>query len=347
MTIGFGVIGCGTISHFHAAAIKALDNARLVGCFSRRSTSSQTFAERHDCRVFGSLQEMLADQNIQVVTICTPSGAHLEPAVAAAQAGKHVVIEKPLEVTLERCDTIIQACKQAGTLLSVVFQSRFHGAVQRLKHAIESGRFGTVVLANAYVKWYRTQEYYDSGAWRGTWHLDGGGALMNQAIHNIDLLLWMMGPVTELTAFTATLGHERIEVEDTAVASLRFKNGALGSIEATTSAFPGSLKRIEIYGSQGSAIVEEESIKLWQFARPLPEDAAIVAQSTQQTSGGGAGDPTAISYVGHTKQFQDIIDAIQDKRSPLIDGHAARTSVEIICGIYQSAAERRTIVFDH
>ena len=236
---------------------------------------------------------MLADPRIQIVTIGTPSGSHLEPAVAAAKAGKHVIVEKPLEITLKRCDAIIAACKKSGVKLSTILPSRFHDGNRELKRAIDAGRFGQLTLGDAYVKWFRTQAYYDSGAWRGTWELDGGGALMNQAIHSVDLLTWLMGPVAEVQAQTATLAHERIAVEDTAVATLRFANGALGVIEASTAAFPGYLKRIEINGSEGSAVLEEEDLKHWDFAKSLKRDEAIREQMLKHRStGGGAADPS-------------------------------------------------------
>ncbi len=220
---------------------------------------------------------MLAHPGLDVVCVCTPSGAHQDPAVKAAQAGKHVVVEKPLEITLERCDAIIQACDKAGVRLCTIFPSRFTPANLDLKAAIDTGRFGRLTLGDTYVKWWRTQEYYDSGGWRGTWDLDGGGALMNQAIHNVDLLYWLMGDVDSIQAMTATLAHERIEVEDTAVACLRFQNGALGVIEAATSAYPGLLKRTEIHGDRGSARVEQDDITLWDFQEKVPSDDEILA----------------------------------------------------------------------
>ncbi len=344
MSFGVGIIGCGTISNFHARAIESLDNARLVGGCSRSFDSTSKFAAQHQCRAFASLEEMLADDRVDVVSICSPSGAHLEPAVAAAEAGKHVVVEKPLEVTLERCDKIIQACDTHGVLLSTIFQSRFHEVTRLLKQTIDDGRFGKLVLGNAYVKWFRTQEYYDSGAWRGTWKLDGGGALMNQAIHSIDLLTWLMGPVLELSAMTSTLTHQRIEVEDTAVATLKFSNGALGTIEATTSAYPGSLKKIEIYGESGSAVIEEEAITKWEFAEPTPQDDELKKRYSIATlTGGGAADPTAISFEAHAKQFADIFAAIESGRKPLVDGREARRSVEIVTAIYEAAKSGMTV----
>jgi UDP-N-acetyl-2-amino-2-deoxyglucuronate dehydrogenase len=275
---GFGIVGCGMIANFHARAIADLRGAALVGCYSRRAEQAEKFAAEHGCQSHATLEAMLADPSIHLVTICTPSGAHLEPALAAARAGKHVIVEKPLEITLKRCDKMIDACAKRGVTLATIFPSRFHRSAGLLKQAAEAGRFGTITLAEAYVKWYRSQAYYDSGAWRGSWELDGGGALMNQAIHSIDLLSWLIGPVREIRAQTATLAHERIAVEDTAVATLQFASGALGVIEASTAAFPGYLKRVEIHGSTGSAAMEEEDIVAWDFAKPLRGDAAIKKQ---------------------------------------------------------------------
>lgn len=344
MSIGFGIVGVGMIANFHARAIRDAGGAHLVGCSSRRAESAQEFAGEHDCRAFESLEAMLGDPDVQAVAICTPSGAHLDPAVAAAKAGKHIVVEKPLEITTERCDQIIEACEQAGVRLGAVFQSRFHQSSRLMKKAVEEKRFGTVTMGDAYVKWYRSQEYYDSGAWRGTWELDGGGALMNQAIHSVDLLVWLMGPVEEISAMTATMTHERIEVEDVAVANLRFKSGALGVIEATTTAYPGALKRIEISGSHGTAILEEEDIKEWRFADETPEDEQIRTSMLGQTkSGGGAADPSAIGHEGHTALFEEFVNAINENRPSILDGHEGRRSVEVIRAIYESAQTGRRV----
>src|SRR4051794_39206199 len=276
---GFGIVGCGMIAEFHTKAIHEIPGARVVAAYSRSESNGAKIAglAGGGCRVFDDLDAMLALPEIDVVCVCTPSGAHLEPGVKAARAGKHVVVEKPLEITLPRCDAIIRACDEAGVRLCTIFPSRFSRANLALKTAIDTGRFGRLTLGDTYVKWWRTQEYYDSGGWRGTWSLDGGGALMNQAIHNVDLLLWLMGDVESVQALTATLAHLRIEVEDTAVAALRFKNGALGVIEAATSAFPGLLKRTEIHGERGSARVEQDDITLWDFQLKVPSDAEIHA----------------------------------------------------------------------
>src|SRR3954468_6692286 len=216
---GFGIIGCGMIAEYHTRAINEIDGAEVVAAFSRsESNGAKIAALAGGCAVYDDLDRMLAHPGVDVVCVCTPSGAHLDPSVRAARAGKHVVVEKPLEITLPRCHAIIRACDESGVRLCTIFPSRFTPANVTLKGAIDAGRFGRLTLGDTYVKWWRTQAYYDSGGWRGTWELDGGGALMNQAIHNVDLLSWLMGDVETVQALTATLVHERIEVEDTAVA---------------------------------------------------------------------------------------------------------------------------------
>ncbi len=338
MTTGFGIIGCGMIAKFHARAIADISAAKLVACYNRTAPKAEALAAEFGGQAYTNLEQMLARDDLHVVTICSPSGAHCEPCMAAAQAGKHVIVEKPLDVTRERCQSMIDACDQAGVKLATIFPSRFHRASQLMKQAVDEGRFGTLVLGDAYVKWFRTQEYYDSGAWRGTWQLDGGGALMNQAIHSVDLLLWLMGPVVDVMAHTATLAHERIEVEDVATATLRFANGALGTIEATTAGFPGSLKKIELTGSRGTAILEEEDIIKWEFADQTEEDAKLREEMLgRNKTGGGAADPAAIGHHAHSALFRDFLEAIAQDRAPIIDGREGLRSVELILAIYESA----------
>jgi len=344
MATGFGIIGCGMIANFHARAIEDIRGAEVVACFDTFPKSAERFAAQENCTAYTDLKEMLADPKVDVVTICTPSGAHLEPAVAAARAGKHVIVEKPLEITLKRCDKIIAECEKAGVVLSAIFPSRFHESSQLMKKAIDKGRFGRISLGDSYVQWYRSQEYYDQGAWRGTWALDGGGALMNQAIHSVDILTWLMGPVKEICAFTDTIAHKRIEVEDVACAAVRFESGALGVIEATTAAYPGSLKRIEIRGMEGSAVIEEEDIKEWNFAKMTAADKKLVERMKGKTAtGGGAADPTAIGYHGHMTQFKDVLKAIKSGGKPAVDGYEGRRSVEIILAIYKSAETGKAV----
>lgn len=346
MSYGFGIIGLGLIADFHARAIQAIPGGRgtLVACCSRSAEKAQGFAKKYGCTGYANVDKFLGHPGLDIVSLCTPSGAHLEHSLAAARAGKHVIVEKPLEITPERCDKIIAACEKAKVRLAGIFQSRFSEVAGIVKKAVDQGRFGTLVLGDAYVKWFRSQEYYDNGGWHGTQALDGGGALINQSIHAIDLLQWFMGPVESVQAFTGTIGHQRIEVEDNAVAALRFRNGAFGVIEGSTSVYPGFLKRIEISGTRGSVILEEETLKAWDFAESLPEDEEIRKKfGAGAKTGGGAADPAAISFEGHRRQFEDLITSLEQGRSPLIDGREAKKAVEIIQAIYTSAKKGTTV----
>jgi predicted dehydrogenase len=335
------------ISEFQSQAIRVLPTAEVVGYYDAAPGLAAKRAQEYGACAYGSLDELLADPAVSAVSICTPSGAHLEPAVAAAAAGKHVMVEKPVEVTVERVDAIIAACRKNGVKLGAIFPRRFQDASRALKRAVDAGRFGRIVLGDVYIKWHRTQEYYDRGGWRGTWKLDGGGALMNQGIHGIDLIQWLLGGIREVTAFTGTLAHERIEVEDVAVAAVRYANGALGAIEGTTGTWPGTRIRVEIGGSEGSAVLEDETVLSWQFAKEAPEDADIRRRfgPREGLSGGGAGDPKAISSEGHRRQFEDFVGAILADRAPFCGGVDGRAAVEIITGIYRSARDGRPVRF--
>lgn len=343
--IGFGIVGCGMIAAFHARAISDIRGAKLLAVFTSHREHGEKIAEIvGGCAIYTDYGKFLGHPGVDIVNICTPSGAHLDPAIEAAAAGKHVVVEKPLEITLARCDKLIAACRRHAVQLCTIFPSRFSPANQALKEAVDEGRFGRLTLGDSYVKWWRTQQYYDSGGWRGTWRLDGGGAYMNQAIHNVDLLQWFMGDIAEVTGFTGTLAHKRIEVEDTGVAAVRFQNGALGVIEATTSAFPGLLKKTELHGTQGSAIVEQDDILLWHFEPAARKDTAIRRRFARRVGGsGGASDPKAISYRGHYEQLRDFVRAVQTGGQPLVDGEEGRKSVEIILAIYQAARSGRAV----
>lgn len=344
MSYGFGIIGLGLIADFHARAIAEVAGGKLVACLSRDKKKASAFSEKYHCQGYVSLEDFLSHPGLDIVTICTPSGTHLEPALKAAEAGKHLLVEKPLEVTLPRCDQILEACKKNQVKCSGIFQSRFFLLSRMIKNAIEQGRFGQLVLCDAYVKWQRSQAYYDDGGWHGTLRLDGGGALMNQSIHAIDLLYYFAGDVIEISAFVDTIGHQGIEVEDNAVAIVKFKNGALGVIEGSTSIYPGFLKRIELSGTDGTAVMEEESLKVWDFRNKMREDEQMIQKySSINLSGGGASDPGAISYQGHKIQFEDMIKAIEEDRQPFIDGYEARKAVEIVRAIYQSATERKSV----
>jgi len=343
-TFGFGIIGTGTIAQVHAKAIGEIKGAKLVAAFDLVEEKAKAFSKEYSIKSYSSLEEFLSDDEIDIVTITTPSGAHLEPALSAIEHHKNVIIEKPMEITTERIDMLIKKANENGVILSGVFQSRFHEAPLLIKKAIEDGRFGKISLIDAQIKWYRSQEYYDQVAWRGTWKLDGGGALMNQGIHAIDLLCWFGGKVKNVSARTATLGHKNIEVEDTASAVLEFENGTLGVIEGTTCCYPGFLKRIEIAGTEGSAILEEESLKCWKFKNETEEDEKIRDKFMNFTAtGGGASDPKAIGWHGHRKVFENVIDALKNGTTPSITGEEARKSVALIEAIYKSSREHRPI----
>jgi len=341
---GFGIIGAGLIADFHAKAIAELPNAKLVAACARSPEKVKAFAAKHGCAAHTDYRELLARTDVDVVTICTPSGAHMEPAVEAAQAGKHAIVEKPVEIALDRIDRMIAAHDKAGTKLAGVFPYRFGPTMQMLHAAVLAGRFGRITFGGAFVPWWRSQEYYDKGGWKGTQALDGGGALMNQSIHAVDALQWLLGPVQSVTGRTAMLAHRNIEVEDTAVATVEFRSGALGVIVGTTSIHPGFFRRMEVCGDKGSAIVEEESLKFWQFAQNTADDDRVRKEyAPQSTAGGGVSDPAAIGHAGHRTQFRQFLEAL-DSGGPLqVDGREARKAVELILAIYEAARTGGTV----
>jgi UDP-N-acetyl-2-amino-2-deoxyglucuronate dehydrogenase len=341
---GFVIIGTGAIAGIHATAIKAIVNAELIGVYNRSKSKAKAFADEYGCDAYDSIEELLKAPGLTVVCICTPSGAHLEPALQSIAAGKHCLIEKPLEVTLEKSDQIIAVAKANNVIVAVVYPSRFYDVSRELKKAIDDQRFGNMVLASAYVKWSRTEAYYQSADWRGTWALDGGGALMNQAIHSVDMLQWCMGPIVSVQAFATNTRHKNIEVEDTAVAVLKFANGALGTIECSTATYPGVLKRLEIMGTSGTVVMEDNDVIKWQFERPLVDDAKVINNfSPTGTAKGGASDPLSIGHLGHQRQIEDFIQAIETGQKPLIDAEEGRKSVAIVLAIYESVRTGKII----
>jgi predicted dehydrogenase len=334
----FGVVGLGNISDFHADAANAVRGGSMYACYSRSPQKSAAFAEKHSCRGYSDFKSFLADPDLDIVTIATPSGAHLEPAVAAARAKKHVVVEKPLEVDPSRCRKMIDACRRNGVQLVTIFPTRYKDVSIAMKQAIDKGRLGKPISGSAYVKWYRDQAYYDSGAWRGTQSLDGGGALMNQGIHAVDILIYLMGDVSEVFAYANRPTRKRIEVETNLVATLKFKNGALGVIEASTEMFPGRPKALQISGTDGSIACEEDDLNFWEFAKPLAVDAKVLERfSAKSDASGGAADPLAMSFDGHRRQFQELVDVVNGKKEAVTcDGKEGLRSVKLIGAIYES-----------
>ena len=340
-SFGFGIVGLGVIAENHVNSIKAISGCSFVAGFHPVPGRAAEFCAKHGGKAYDNLSAFMADKNIDIVAIATPSGLHLESAVAAAKAGKHIICEKPLEITIERCGVMIAEANANKVKLGTIFQSRYFEASAVIRKAISEGRLGKIALADAQIKWYRSQEYYDSGKWRGTLQYDGGGVLMNQGIHAIDLLQWFMGPVSEVMSYTATLAHQRIEVEDTAAAVLKFSNGAIGVIQGSTCAYPGFLKKIEICGSLGSIVMEEENILTWKFTEEKPEDEGIRKRfSPSGQTKGGASDPKAIGALSHKKVFEAFVNSLREDKQPDIDGTEGKKSVEIIEAIYRSAKNR-------
>jgi len=330
--VGIGILGCGNVAAIHAEAIRHVPGLRLAAVCSRSSASARSLGERFDVAWHTDFEQFLADPSLQAVSICTPSGTHSELGCAAARHGKHVLVEKPIDVSLAAADSLIRACEHAGVCLGVSLQSRFLDAPRTLKGAIDAGRLGTPVAASAYIKWYRSPDYYRSASWRGTLALDGGGALINQAIHTVDLLRWMMGPVENLSALSARRFHSQIEGEDALVAALRFRNGALGVIEAGTSMFPGFKRRLEITGTEGTAILDGDNITTWALrdgsGNPAPPSRDVAD---------GSSNPMAIDFEGHRRVTEDFAAAIREGRNPLVDGYQGRQSLELVLTAYESA----------
>lgn len=337
-TVGFGLAGTGLIGKVHAGAIAATTGAQLVAVCGRDQARTQEFAARYGARAFTDYRQMLEQEDIDVVDICTPSGIHADMGIEAAQRGKHVLVEKPIDISVQRADALISACERAERKLGVIFQSRHLPAVHSMKTAISAGKLGELFLGDAYVKWYRAPEYYSQGSWHGTRLLDGGGALINQAIHTVDLLRWMMGPVESVFAFAKALRYPHIESEDTLVASIKFKSGALGVIEATTSVAPGFKRRLEISGEKGTIILDGDEIGVWSLEGESQPEQGAEGQSTD-----GSQDPAAISDRGHRLHIEDMVRVVTSGGEPMISGREARKSLEICEAAYLSARENRVV----
>jgi UDP-N-acetyl-2-amino-2-deoxyglucuronate dehydrogenase len=341
VTRGFGIVGAGVIAETHAEAIAALPAARLMAVTDVEPEYAEAIAKAHGAAVEPDLDALLARQDIDVVSVCVPSGLHADVGTKAAMAGKHLVVEKPIDVTLEAADRLIGAAHTAGVALTVISQHRFDPGLVELRRLLGDGALGRLVLGEASTKWYRTQAYYDSAAWRGTRALDGG-SLMNQGIHYVDLLLWCMGPVAEVTAVCSTQAHQ-IEVEDTALAIVKFTSGAVGTIVTSTAVIPGFAQRLEITGTDGTVVVEDGAIvRGASGARPGPapgpatEPAAPADPAT-------AADPAALATSGHAAQIADLLAAIEENRAPSVTGEDGRDALEIVTAVYESAREGRTV----
>ena len=353
----FGIIGCGVIGAHHARMLGDLPDGygELAAVADVIEERRDKLAAQHSCDS-SEPGTLLERDDIDAVCVCTPSGSHAEGAVAALHAGKHVVVEKPIDTTLAAADRILAAQRDSGLKLTVISQHRFDLASRIVHEAAATGRFGRLTSGAAQVAWWRSQHYYDSGDWRGTWRLDGGGSLMNQSIHTIDLLLWMMGEATEVFACTGCLAHERIEVEDTAAAAVRFRSGAVATVLGTTAAYPGLTARLHIHGDRGSAVIDDDELVYYHVAHgdatgeaygasgaenQAAEALAGFGDRTPAQPGAGA-DPASLS-AAHAAQLADFIGAVREGREPRITGEDGRRTLDLILGIYESARAGRPV----
>ena len=346
----FAIIGCGVIAPTHANALTALqpEGARLVAFADEVPERAEALAEKYGAKA-QSFEAILADPAIDAVNICAPSGLHAELGAQALRAGKHVVVEKPMDISLAACDRLLAAQRESGKRLAVISQHRFDHASLVIKAALDEGILGPMVYAEARVPWYRSQEYYDSGGWRGTWALDGGGALMNQGVHTADLMRWLCGPLETVYAQARTLAHERIETEDVVAATLTFANGAVGTLSASTALYPGFAVRLAVHGTEGSAIMEGDMLHTLTtksgttgggeaaLAHALQVAAGGTKAATEPASASTASDPGAIWGDTHRMQLADFLQCCRTGGTPIVDGIEGRKAVEVVLAVYESA----------
>jgi UDP-N-acetyl-2-amino-2-deoxyglucuronate dehydrogenase len=337
------IVGCGAIGRVHARAVHGFDNARLVAVSDVKTETAAGFAKEFSCNAYSDYAEMFDREKPDLACVCTPSGTRLDICQAAAERGVNLLVEKPLDIVLSRTKKIIDMCEKAEVKLGCVFQLRFMPVFQNLKKSVTDGRFGRCILGNACTICHRSQEYYDSGSWRGTLAQDGGGALMNQGIHSVDLLRWIMGDVKSVFAYKASLTHD-IEVEDTVAAVLQFESGAMGTLEATTSVRHGIDKRLEIFGTEGAGIIEGEKLVLWRLQDQSEADMLSQKGSDIAHVGLSPSSPLIEDVWLHQQQIQDMIVAIQEDRSPAIPGIEGHKAVELVLAIYESAETGKKVM---
>ncbi len=334
---GIGIIGTGSIALRHIQAIDDLADAEVIALYNPNPKSAAEAREAFGLPVFTEIGQFLNQEDMDVVCICTPSGAHLEPALEAAAAGKHILLEKPIEISLDRADKLIACCERNQVKLGVIFQNRFSEDYQKLKRKVSEGGFGRLLMGNAYINWFREESYYTTSTWKGTFKGDGGGAFINQGVHTIDLLLDVMGEAESVFGQVRTSLYP-IEGEDLGAAILNFRNGALGNITASTALYPGYPERLEVYGTEGSAVLEAGKLIAWNFRGKErgPEMSANLHHS-------GSSDPLAIDHQLHREQWRLFLRAIKEDSPCSVEGHVARRSLELIRAIYASSASNQTI----
>jgi predicted dehydrogenase len=335
-----GIVGIGTIAGIHAQALSESEKLEMYSVYSRSEENARNLGDKHNVGWHTDWDAFISDPELDAVSICTPSGNHLDYGELAAMAGKHVIVEKPIEVTLERATRLIRVCKEKGVALAVIYQSRFVPEIRALKKELDDNVIGNLVMGDARIKWFRGQDYYDSGEWRGTYALDGGGVLINQAIHTIDLLQWFMGDVENICGYTGTMTHERLEVEDNGVAVIRFKSGAFGVIQGSTSIQPAQARCIEMHGENGTIIVDGDNVKVLKSG----EDKA---EPEKKGTASGASSPLAgFSPDPHKFQFEAIADAVREGREPPVSGKDSLKSLAIVLAIYESSRMKIPVNMD-
>ena len=337
--IHFGIAGLGNIASTHARAILNHDSASVAAASSRSLVNRQKFSDEFGLPVYETVEELLLHKPLDAVTICTPTGTHLEVGEKAAEAGKHVVVEKPIEVNVGKGRRLIDCCKENGVQLAIIYQNRFSDGAVRVKEVLEKGLIGEPIMARAAVKWFRDQEYYRSSNWRGTLHLDGGGAVINQAVHTIDLLYWFLGEAEAVSAYKGTFTHEDIEAEDNAVAIIRFKSDVMAVFEASTSIVPAQPRKIEIHGTKGTVILtDDEAVVL------LGSGSEEADKEYNQENGSGAADPLkGLGFQNHASQYAQIIHAIRSGGEPIVSGEESLQSLAVVESIYRSAELRKEV----
>lgn len=338
---GIGIVGCGNISETHAEAILKTHQGQLIAAHSRTDTTVNDFCAKYDITAFTSYEEFLDNPDLDIVVICTPSGTHLDYGKSAAEAGKHIIVEKPIETTVARGQTLIESCNNNGVKLAVIYQSRFMDDVMQMKELIDNQKVGDIFMASASVKWFRDQEYYSNSSWRGTFALDGGGAVINQSIHTIDLLQWFMGGVKTISAFKGTFTHDGIEAEDNAVACLEFKNGAIGVFEASTSITPPQERKVEINGTEGTLLLKGETLQ-----KELNNQKENDRNDHSGEATGAASPLSGMTYQDHKNQYDAILNAFDHDTKPTVSGEESLQSLAIVEALYKAADEQKPVHID-
>ena len=336
--VGFAVVGLGMGLH-HCKAVQTAPGARLVAVCDIDEKRLQPAAEEHGCKAYADFSALLKDEEVEVVNLATPSGMHVEMGLQAVAAGKHLIVEKPADIVAERIDTLMAAGQQNEVKIGGIFQSRLNPLNIRIRETIQGGRLGKLIGIHGHLPWYRKQSYYEGphGSWKGTWDMDGGGSLINQGVHTVDLLQWLAGPVEAVMGMFGIFAHQ-IEAEDQAVAQLRFQNGALGTLYTTTCCYPGYDQLLTIYGTEGSVLKQEGVLQTWKLMddEEGKEEGEMLGLYGSTQSGSGSADPMAVSFDGHAQLVVDMVEALQEDREPMIGLESARHAVEIINAIYES-----------